>query len=66
MGAGPHREWKKLTQAIYYIGRAGQLLGIWLLVVDIVMAGPMGPSPRIFGAGVAVFLAGWGLTKIKK
>jgi len=54
-----------LTRAIYYIGRAGQLLGMWLLIVDIVMAGPMGPSPRIFGAGVVVFLVGWGLTKMK-
>ena len=54
-----------MTRAIYYIGRAGQLLGMWLLVVDIVMAGPMGPSPRIFGAGVVVFLVGWGLTKMK-
>jgi len=39
---------------------------MWLLVVDIVMAGPMGPSPRIFAAGVAAFLAGWALTRIKK
>jgi hypothetical protein len=54
-----------LNNAIYYIGRGGQLLGIWLLVVDIVMAGPMGPSPRIFAAGVVVFLVGWGLTKMK-
>jgi hypothetical protein len=54
-----------LSNAIYYIGRGGQLLGIWLLVVDIVMAGPMGPSPRIFAAGVVVFLVGWGLTKMK-
>jgi hypothetical protein len=33
-----------------------------MLVVDIFMAGPLGPSPRLFGAGVAVFLAGWALT----
>jgi hypothetical protein len=54
-----------LTNVIYYIGRGGQLLGMWLLVVDIFMAGPMGPSPRIFAAGVVVFLVGWGLTKLR-
>jgi hypothetical protein len=54
-----------LTNVIYFLGRGGQLLGMWLLVVDIVMAGPMGPSPRIFAAGVVVFLVGWGLTKVK-
>jgi hypothetical protein len=51
---------------LYYIGRGGQLLGMWMLLVDVFMAGPMGPSPRLFGAGVAVFLAGWGLTRIGK
>ena len=54
-----------LVSAIYYLGRCAQLLGMWLLVVDIFMAGPLGPSPRLFAAGVAVFLVGWGLTKIR-
>jgi len=39
---------------------------MWLLLVDILMAGPMGPSPRLFGIGVAVFVAGWALTKTRK
>ena len=52
--------------ALYYVGRLAQLMGMWLLLVDIFMAGPMGPSPRTFGIGVAVFVAGWALTKIKK
>jgi hypothetical protein len=39
---------------------------MWLLLVDIVTAGPMGPDPRLFGIGVALFVAGWGLTKVKK
>ena len=52
-----------MRKALYYLGRAGQLLGMWLLVVDIFTAGPLGPSPRIFAAGVAVFLVGWALTK---
>jgi hypothetical protein len=50
-------------KALYYLGRGGQLLGMWLLVVDVFTAGPLGPSPRLFAAGVAVFLVGWGLTK---
>jgi hypothetical protein len=44
---------------IYYLGRAGQLLGMWILLVDVVTAGPMGPNAKLFGLGVAVFLAGW-------
>jgi hypothetical protein len=39
------------------------LLGMWLLLVDIVMAGPGGPSPQLFGVGVGVFLAGWLLVR---
>ena len=44
---------------LYYVGRTFQLLGMWLLLVAIFTAGPLGPSPRIFGAGVATFLVGW-------
>ena len=44
---------------VYYIGRALQLLGMWLLLVAIFMAGPLGPSPRMFGVGVAIFITGW-------
>jgi hypothetical protein len=36
---------------------------MWILLVDIGTAGPLGPSPRIFSAGVVMFLAGWGLTR---
>lgn len=49
---------------IYYLGRGLQLIGMWLLLVDIVLAGPMGPSPRIFGAGIVAFVIGWGLTRM--
>ena len=44
---------------LYHAGRGLQLIGMWLLLVAIVTAGPLGPSPRIFGAGIAAFLAGW-------
>ncbi len=52
-----------MAQAIYYLGRFGQIVGMWLLLVDLFTAGPMGPSPRLFALGVAVFLAGWGLVR---
>jgi hypothetical protein len=49
---------------IYYLGRFGQLLGMWILLVDVATAGPLGPNARLFAAGVGVFLAGWGLTRV--
>jgi hypothetical protein len=60
------RDGRNVSQALYYAGRFGQLLGMWILVVDVFTAGPLGPSPRLFAAGVGVFLAGWGLTKLGK
>lgn len=48
---------------VYYLGRGLQLLGMWLLLVAVVTAGPMGPSPRIFGAGIGVFVLGWLIVK---
>ncbi len=44
---------------LYYVGRGLQLLGMWLLLVSIFTAGPLGPSPRVFGVGVGSFLVGW-------
>jgi len=52
-----------MSHTLYYVGRVGQLLGMWILLVDIFTAGPLGPNPRLFATGVAVFLAGWGLTR---
>ena len=37
---------------------------MFMLLEDVVFAGPMGPNPRLFAAGVAVFLAGWALTRL--
>ncbi len=51
-------------RALYYLGRFGQIVGMWILLVDVVTAGPLGPNSRLFGVGVAVFLAGWGLTRV--
>jgi hypothetical protein len=53
-----------VSQLVYYLGRFGQLVGMWILLEDIVTAGPLGPNPRLFAVGVAVFLAGWGLTRV--
>ena len=50
----------------YYLGRLCQMAGMWLLLVDVFTAGPLGPNPRLFAAGVVVFLAGWGLTKLDR
>jgi hypothetical protein len=55
-----------MTSAAYYLGRFAQMIGMWLLLVDLFTAGPLGPNPRLFAAGVAVFLVGWGLTRLAK
>ena len=52
-----------MAGALHYFGRFLQLLGMWILLVSIFTAGPLGPSPRIFGAGVVSFLAGWLLVR---
>ena len=45
--------------AVYFVGRLLQALAMWVLLVDIFMAGPMGPAPNPFYAGVAMFIVGW-------
>ena len=49
----------RLGAAIYYIGRVLQAFAMWILLVDIFMAGPMGPAPNPFYAGVVMFIVGW-------
>ena len=48
------------------IGRGLQLIGMWLLLVDLFTAGPMGPDPKLFGVGVAIFLCGWGVIRLTR
>jgi hypothetical protein len=55
-----------MTRGLYTVGRLLMLVGMFELLVDIVTAGPMGPSPKLFAAGIAIFLAGWGLTRVTK
>jgi hypothetical protein len=52
-----------VSSVLYYAGRGGQLLGMWILLVDIATAGPLGPDAKLFGLGVGVFVAGWGLVR---
>jgi hypothetical protein len=55
------RPW--IGAAVYYAGRCLQVLAMWVLLVDIFMAGPMGPQPNPFYAGVVMFIAGWLLVR---
>jgi hypothetical protein len=55
-----------MRKAFFYVGRLAQLIGMWLLLVDLFTAGPLGPSPRLFAAGVTIFLAGWGVTRLTR
>jgi hypothetical protein len=55
-----------MPRVFYYAGRGAQLIGMWVLLVDVVTAGPLGPNPRLFAVGVAVFLGGWGLTRLTR
>ncbi len=55
-----------MKRVIYLGGRSGQLLGMWLLLVDLFTAGPLGPNPRLFAAGVVAFLVGWAMTRLTK
>ena len=53
-----------MASILYYVARGLQLLGMWILLVDIATAGPLGPDAKLFGLGVAAFLAGWGLVRV--
>jgi hypothetical protein len=55
-----------MTIGLYYAARLAQLIGMWMLLVDLFTAGPLGPSPRLFAAGVGVFVAGWAVVKAMK
>jgi hypothetical protein len=52
-----------MAKTLYYAGRFAQLAGMWLLLVDLFTAGPLGPNPRLFAVGVVVFLVGWGVVR---
>jgi hypothetical protein len=39
---------------------------MWLLLVDLFTAGPLGPNPRLFAVGIVIFVCGWALTRVLK
>jgi hypothetical protein len=49
----------RVGAAIWYVGRVLQAFAMWILLVDIFMAGPMGPAPNPFYVGVVMFIVGW-------
>jgi hypothetical protein len=53
-----------MKSTLYYVGRLAQLIGMFELLVDVMTAGPMGPSPKLFAVGIVIFLAGWGVTRL--
>jgi hypothetical protein len=55
-----------MSSFVYYAGRTLQLFGMMVLAFDMVSAGPLGPSPRIFAYGVALFIVGWLLVRGKR
>jgi hypothetical protein len=55
-----------MTPILYQIGRMLQLFGMLDLLYDIVSAGPLGPSPKIFTLGIVIFVAGWALTRLTR
>ena len=48
---------------LFYFGRLLQVVAMWILLVDVFTAGPMGPQPNPFYIGTAVFIAGWLLVR---
>jgi hypothetical protein len=55
-----------MKQTLYYGGRLLQLFGMFELLVDILTAGPLGPSPKLFTFGIVIFVAGWALTRLTR
>ena len=51
---------------LYYVGRSLQLAAMWVLLVSLFTAGPLGPSPRLFGYGIVIFVVGWGIVRYKR
>jgi hypothetical protein len=49
----------RVSAIVWYVGRVLQAFAMWILLVDIFMAGPMGPAPNPFYVGVAMFIVGW-------
>ena len=55
-----------MRSTLYYGGRLAQLIGMFELLIDIMTAGPLGPSPRVFTFGIVIFVAGWAVTRLTR
>ena len=55
-----------MKSALYQIGRLLQLIGMFDLLYDVVRAGPLGPSPKIFTLGIVIFVVGYALTRLTR
>ena len=55
-----------MNSVLYQVGRMLQLFGMLDLLYDVVSAGPLGPSPKIFTFGIVIFVAGWALTRLTR
>jgi hypothetical protein len=55
-----------VIRAVYFLGRFVQLLAMSLLLMSMMTAGPMGPSPRIFVIAIAAFTVGWAVVKFTR
>jgi len=51
-----------MGRTFYYLGRLAQLIGMWMLLVDLMWPVRLGQVRSCLAPGVAVFVAGWGLT----
>jgi hypothetical protein len=49
----------RASAIVWYVGRVLQAFAMWILLLDVFMAGPMGPAPNPFYVGVAMFIIGW-------
>jgi hypothetical protein len=49
----------RIAGIVWYVGRFLQAFAMWILLVDIFMAGPQGPAPNPFYVGVVMFIVGW-------
>jgi len=53
----------RVAGILWFVGRFLQAFAMWILLVDIFMAGPMGPAPNPFYLGVTMFIVGWLLVR---
>ena len=53
----------RVAGILWFVGRFLQAFAMWILLVDIFIAGPLGPAPNPFYLGVAMFIVGWLLVR---